>query len=157
VPIALLDVAGLVPGAHAGRGLGNRFLDDLRHADALVHIVDASGTTDAEGKATRGYDPAADVRWLRAEIVAWVLGNLREKWAGVRRRHVAVSESLLLLRGRGPWLRAWADVCVIRRGVGGGDAAEPVLRVRVDGRGGGEGAGRLGAQGAAGAVERRDG
>lgn len=48
VPIELLDVAGLVPGAHMGKGLGNQFLDDLRHADALVHVVDVSGTTDAE-------------------------------------------------------------------------------------------------------------
>lgn len=50
VPIELLDVAGLVPGAHEGKGLGNKFLDDLRHADALVHVIDVSGTTDAEGK-----------------------------------------------------------------------------------------------------------
>lgn len=50
VPIELLDVAGLVPGAHEGKGLGNKFLDDLRHADALVHVVDVSGTTDAEGE-----------------------------------------------------------------------------------------------------------
>lgn len=49
MPIELLDVAGLVPGAHEGRGLGNKFLDDLRHADALIHVVDVSGTTDAEG------------------------------------------------------------------------------------------------------------
>ena len=49
MPIELLDVAGLVPGAHQGRGLGNKFLDDLRHADALIHVVDCSGTTDAEG------------------------------------------------------------------------------------------------------------
>ncbi|KAI4121059.1 MAG: hypothetical protein LQ347_006968, partial [Umbilicaria vellea] len=48
VPIELLDVAGLVPGAHEGKGLGNKFLDDLRHADALIHVVDVSGTTDAE-------------------------------------------------------------------------------------------------------------
>lgn len=50
VPIELLDVAGLVPGAHQGKGLGNKFLDDLRHADALIHVVDVSGTTDAEGE-----------------------------------------------------------------------------------------------------------
>ena len=53
VPIMLLDVAGLVPNAHLGRGLGNKFLSDLTEADCLIHIVDASGTTDAEGKATR--------------------------------------------------------------------------------------------------------
>jgi len=90
VPIELLDVAGLVPGAHEGKGLGNKFLDDLRHADALVHVVDVSGTTDAEGKATRGYDPSQDIVWLRSEIVQWIRGNLMQKWGSVRRRHIAV-------------------------------------------------------------------
>ena len=83
-------MAGLVPGAHQGRGLGNKFLDDLRHADALIHVVDVSGTTDAEGKATRGYDPSRDIAWLREEIVRWVLGNLMQKWGGVKRRHTAI-------------------------------------------------------------------
>lgn len=81
VPIELLDVAGLVPGAHEGKGLGNKFLDDLRHVDALVHVVDVSGTTDAEGKATRGYDPSQDIIWLRSEIVRWIEGNLIDKWS----------------------------------------------------------------------------
>ncbi|MCJ1285633.1 hypothetical protein MMC26_004974 [Xylographa opegraphella] len=90
VPIELLDVAGLVPGAHEGKGLGNKFLDDLRHADALIHVVDVSGTTDAEGKATRGYDPSQDIVWLRSEIENWILGNLMEKWGSLKRRHIAV-------------------------------------------------------------------
>nr|POF11571.1 putative gtp-binding protein [Quercus suber] len=93
VPIELLDVAGLVPGAHQGKGLGNKFLDDLRHADALIHVVDVSGTTDAEGKSTRGYDPSQDIVWLRSEIVNWVLGNLMQKWGGVKRRHMAIKAS----------------------------------------------------------------
>lgn len=90
MPIALLDVAGLVPGAHQGAGLGNKFLDDLRHADALIHVVDVSGTTDAEGKATRGYDPSQDIVWLRSEIVQWIQGNLMAKWGSIKRRHIAV-------------------------------------------------------------------
>ncbi|KAE8554335.1 hypothetical protein TMatcc_006147 [Talaromyces marneffei ATCC 18224] len=89
VPIELLDVAGLVPGAHEGKGLGNKFLDDLRHADALIHVVDVSGTTDAEGKETRGYDPSQDIVWLRSEIVRWVQGNLMEKWGSIKRKHQA--------------------------------------------------------------------
>ncbi|KAJ5771376.1 uncharacterized protein N7511_003427 [Penicillium nucicola] len=93
VPIELLDVAGLVPGAHQGRGLGNKFLDDLRHADALIHVVDVSGTTDAEGKATRGYDPSVDIEWLRSEVVRWVQGNLMEKWGSIKRRHVAIKSN----------------------------------------------------------------
>ncbi|PGH13970.1 hypothetical protein AJ80_06110 [Polytolypa hystricis UAMH7299] len=90
VPIELLDVAGLVPGAHEGKGLGNKFLDDLRHADALIHVVDVSGTTDAEGKETRGYDPSQDIVWLKSEIVRWILGNLMGKWGSIKRRHIAI-------------------------------------------------------------------
>ncbi|KAK1771010.1 P-loop containing nucleoside triphosphate hydrolase protein [Phialemonium atrogriseum] len=93
VPIELLDVAGLVPGAHEGKGLGNKFLDDLRHADALIHVVDVSGTTDAEGKNTRGYDPSVDIAWLRSEIVAWIKGNLMERWGSIRRRHIATKST----------------------------------------------------------------
>ncbi|KAF7556230.1 hypothetical protein G7046_g6371 [Stylonectria norvegica] len=95
VPIELLDVAGLVPGAHDGAGLGNKFLDDLRHADALIHVVDASGTVDAEGKETRGYDPSVDIAWLRSEIVAWILGNLMQKWGSLRRRHQAIKATAI--------------------------------------------------------------
>ncbi|RAP50268.1 MAG: redox-regulated ATPase YchF, partial [Methanosphaera sp. SHI613] len=46
IPVELIDVAGLVPGAHEGKGLGNQFLDDLRQAKALIHVIDASGSTD---------------------------------------------------------------------------------------------------------------
>ncbi|KAJ1856248.1 hypothetical protein GGH12_002786 [Coemansia sp. RSA 1822] len=89
VPVRMLDVAGLVPGASEGRGLGNKFLDDLRHADVLIHVVDASGTTDDNGRETKGYDPINDIQWLRGEIDAWVFGNLERRWPGIVRRHVA--------------------------------------------------------------------
>lgn len=93
IPIMLLDVAGLVPGAHSGRGLGNKFLDDLRHADALIHVVDVSGTTDAEGKNTRGYDPLQDIEWLQDEIRLWIEGNLHKRWGSVVRKHTATKSS----------------------------------------------------------------
>ncbi|KAF5103868.1 hypothetical protein D0Z03_000044 [Geotrichum reessii] len=85
----------LVPGAHQGRGLGNKFLDDLRHADALIHVVDVSGTTDAEGKATRGYDPLNDIDWLQDEIFRWIEGNLKERWGSIKRRHTATKSSTI--------------------------------------------------------------
>ena len=40
IPVKLIDVAGLVPGAHEGKGLGNQFLTDAMKADALIHVVD---------------------------------------------------------------------------------------------------------------------
>src|SRR3989338_7459591 len=39
VPVNMIDVAGLVPGAHEGKGMGNQFLDDLNQADVLIHVV----------------------------------------------------------------------------------------------------------------------
>lgn len=95
IPILLLDVAGLVPGAHMGRGIGNKFLDDLRQADALIHVVDVSGSTDAEGKATLGYDPLADVEWLQDEIRLWIEGNLEKRWGSIVRRHTATKSSVV--------------------------------------------------------------
>jgi len=73
--------------------LGNKFLDDLRHADALLHIVDVSGTTNAKGETTVGYDPVNDIEWLRSEIHSWILNNLKTKWSSIVRRHLATSES----------------------------------------------------------------
>lgn len=82
VPVDLLDVAGLVPGAHEGKGLGNKFLDDLRQADVLIHIVDASGSTNENGeKVTPGsYDPTNDIRFLEDELNYWLKGIIDNNW-----------------------------------------------------------------------------
>ncbi|KAG0225605.1 hypothetical protein BGW42_004213 [Actinomortierella wolfii] len=95
VPIQVMDVAGLVPGASEGQGLGNQFLDDLRHANALIHVVDVSGTTDANGKETVGYDPIGDIEWLRGEIHSWIFGNLDKKWPQIVRRHIATKSTVV--------------------------------------------------------------
>lgn len=88
VPVDLVDVAGLVPGAHQGRGLGNRFLADLGQADALLHVVDASGGTDAEGNvgAPGGHDPLEDIRFLESEVDQWIAGLLGEDWGRLAKR-----------------------------------------------------------------------
>jgi len=87
VPIDLLDVAGLVKGAHEGKGLGNQFLDDLRQADALLHIIDAAGATDAEGKPCNPgeHDPLEDVKFLEEEIDLWFLSLLKKDWQKLTR------------------------------------------------------------------------
>lgn len=92
----VLDVAGLVPGAHKGLGLGNKFLDDLRSAAVLVHVVDVSGTTDEKGQATSDYDPIDDIAWLREEIELWIFGNLSRKWPTLVKKHVHLSTNLFI-------------------------------------------------------------
>jgi ribosome-binding ATPase YchF (GTP1/OBG family) len=83
VPVRLIDVAGLVPGAHLGKGLGNKFLSDLVQADVLIHIVDASGSTDAEGKLVEpgSYDPIQDVKFVDDELDKWFSSMLKENWS----------------------------------------------------------------------------
>jgi ribosome-binding ATPase YchF (GTP1/OBG family) len=86
IPTRIIDVAGLVPGAHTGRGLGNRFLDDIMRAEVLIHIIDASGKTDEEGRPTEQYDPCEEVKFLEKEIDAWFFNKLSEKWKKLSRR-----------------------------------------------------------------------
>ncbi|MFC4986532.1 redox-regulated ATPase YchF [Saliphagus infecundisoli] len=78
VPTKLVDVAGLIPGAHEGKGLGNQFLSDLNETDVLVHVVDFSGETDIEGEPTEGHDPRDDIDFLEAELDQWYLGVLEK-------------------------------------------------------------------------------
>ncbi|MFB6191410.1 MAG: redox-regulated ATPase YchF [Candidatus Nanohaloarchaea archaeon] len=78
VPVQLVDVAGLIPGAHEGKGLGNKFLTDLNEADVLVHIVDFSGKTDEEGEPTEGHDPRKDIDFLEEELDMWYLEILEK-------------------------------------------------------------------------------
>ncbi len=88
VPIEAIDVAGLVPDAHKGKGLGNKFLDDLRQAHALIHIIDASGSTDEEGNpCEKGtYDPLKDVEFLEKEITYWLNGIIHKDWERIARQ-----------------------------------------------------------------------
>jgi len=82
VPIELLDVAGLVPGAHEGKGMGNQFLDDLREADALIHVIDVSGGTNEKGEPIEpgSYDPAKDIKFLEVELDYWYLRLIKKGW-----------------------------------------------------------------------------
>lgn len=88
VPIELLDVAGLVPGAHAGRGLGNQFLDELMDADAILNVVDASGGTNAEGEPVEigTYDPVEEADFVQTELDQWLAGIVERNWETIERQ-----------------------------------------------------------------------
>jgi hypothetical protein len=96
VPVRVIDVAGLVEGAYKGRGLGNKFLDNLRMAAALVHLIDAAGATDAEGKPCPpgSHDPVEDVDLLESEIDQWLRGILSKGWERFARQAKLEGEKL---------------------------------------------------------------
>ena len=88
VPVELLDVAGLVPGAHEGRGLGNQFLDALTDADAILSVIDAAGGTDAEGEPVEvgTYDPVEEADFVEDELERWLAGIIADNWETVVRK-----------------------------------------------------------------------
>ena len=88
VPVELYDVAGLVPGAHEGRGLGNQFLDELTGADVIVNVVDAAGGTNAAGEPVEvgEHDPLEDVDFVESELDAWLADIVERNWETVERR-----------------------------------------------------------------------
>jgi ribosome-binding ATPase YchF (GTP1/OBG family) len=96
VPLNLIDIAGLVPGAHLGKGLGNKFLDDARQADALIHIVDASGSTDSDGRliSPGTGDPISDIRFVEEEFDLWLASVVSRDWSKVSREAESQGQKL---------------------------------------------------------------
>ncbi len=75
IPVELIDLPGLIKGAWAGKGLGNQFLSVAAQSDALLHVVDVSGSVDAAGRITEvgNGDPTADVSDIEEEMIMWYL------------------------------------------------------------------------------------
>jgi ribosome-binding ATPase YchF (GTP1/OBG family) len=82
IPVKLIDIAGLVPGAHTGRGLGNKFLDDARQSDVIIHVVDISGSTDEEGKPVSldSGNPLSDIEFVENEFDLWICSLILKDW-----------------------------------------------------------------------------
>ncbi len=82
VPVDLIDVAGLVPGAYKGEGMGSQFLNDLNQADVLIHVIDASGSINEKGEDVElgSYDPLKDVAFLENELDHWYLSIMMKGW-----------------------------------------------------------------------------
>lgn len=96
IPVELIDCAGLVPDAWRGRGLGNQFLDEIRRADALIHVVDAAGSTDLEGRVLKpgSHNPVEDVLFLEKEITMWIVQILKRGWPRLARTVEAGAKDL---------------------------------------------------------------
>jgi ribosome-binding ATPase YchF (GTP1/OBG family) len=96
IPVKLIDVAGLVPGAHAGKGLGNKFLDDARQADVLIHVIDASASTDNNGRPVRAGtgDPTFDIHFVEEEFDLWIESIIGRDWSKIAREAESQGQKL---------------------------------------------------------------
>lgn len=86
IPIEIVDVAGLVPNAHLGKGMGNQFLNDLISADAFIQVVDLSGKTDENGNPCNGCDPAKEYKIISDELAFWLRDIIKRNMGKIERR-----------------------------------------------------------------------
>ena len=99
LPVVIKDVAGLVPGAYAGRGKGNQFLNDLVDCDVLIHVVDASGRSTKDGNILQSgsvQNAEEDAKWVRLEIHRWIADNVEAKMESVKSHNPAARFKQLL-------------------------------------------------------------
>src|SRR5271157_3228511 len=101
IPVNLIDVAGLVEGAHLGKGMGNQFLNDLASADALIVVVDASGKTDPAGNHTLECDPSGDIGMVTGEIAEWLFSILKRHASAISKSRTSIDALAGALTGLG--------------------------------------------------------
>ena len=96
IPVDLIDTPGLIPGAHMGKGLGNQFLDEVRRADALIVVADASGMTDINGQVCDPltHDPIEDVQMFENEFDLWLTALIKKDWDRISRTAQSVKEHI---------------------------------------------------------------
>ncbi|MHA1541474.1 MAG: redox-regulated ATPase YchF [Candidatus Hodarchaeales archaeon] len=97
IPVKVIDVAGLVPGAHEGKGMGNQFLSDLTQADILIHVLDISGSLNEEGEQVKAgsHNPEKDIAFLENEIAHWINGILKKDWTKAVRKVKSEKKNIL--------------------------------------------------------------
>jgi ribosome-binding ATPase YchF (GTP1/OBG family) len=87
IPVEIIDVPGLIEGASEGKGMGNEFLDNVRDADLIINLFDASGMTDMEGNPSENkHNPLEDIKFVNSEIVSWMNGKISKDWQKFARK-----------------------------------------------------------------------
>jgi len=86
IPIEVVDVAGLVPNAHLGKGMGNQFLNDLISADAFIQVVDVSGKSDENGNPCEKCDPAKEFKIVNDELAYWLRDIIKRHISKIEKR-----------------------------------------------------------------------
>lgn len=102
IPVNVVDVAGLIPGAHLGKGMGTQFLNDLISADILIQVVDISGETDAYGKSGKDFPQAEDIKMVEEELSNWLSAIIEKNMGSLSRERDGVEALMKFLSGFGP-------------------------------------------------------
>ena len=82
--IEFVDIAGLVKGASKGEGLGNKFLSNIRHVDAIIHVVrcyENENVTHVEGN----IDPMRDIEIIETELILKDIETITNRIGKIKR------------------------------------------------------------------------
>src|SRR3954463_7271670 len=76
--IEFVDIAGLVKGASAGEGLGNKFLSHIREVNAIVQVVRCFEDADIH-HVSGSVDPGRDIEVINTELVLADLASVQKR------------------------------------------------------------------------------
>lgn len=122
-PVAFVDIAGLVTGASAGAGLGNKFLANIRECDAICQVVRVFSDDDVAHVGT-GIDPKSDIEVIETELVLADLQTLERSLGRLEKEarthkdrrpiHEAAVAAQQVLDGGSTLFAAGADTSLLR-------------------------------------------
>jgi len=84
--IEFVDIAGLVKGAAAGEGLGNKFLANIRECDAIIHVVRLFEDSDIQHINDNLIDPKSDVEVINTELILADLETAEKRLAELEKK-----------------------------------------------------------------------
>jgi GTP-binding protein YchF len=83
--LEIVDIAGLVRGASAGEGLGNKFLGHIQAVDAIIHVVRCFENDDITHVSGR-IDPLDDIATIETELMLADLESLEKQIANLTKK-----------------------------------------------------------------------
>lgn len=106
--IEFVDIAGLVKGASQGAGLGNKFLENIRRTDAIVHVVRCFDDENimhvvADAGTNVPVDPLGDIETIDLELIMADLDMVNRRVEKAAKAPRATRSSCMRPRYSGPW------------------------------------------------------
>lgn len=107
--IEFVDIAGLVKGASAGEGLGNKFLANIRECDAILQVVRVFENSDIQHVNDNVVDPKSDIEVINTELILADLETIQKRLADLEKKARSNDKEMIIKRDIVKKLEDWVS------------------------------------------------
>lgn len=105
--IEFVDIAGLVKGASAGEGLGNKFLGNIRECDAILHVVRVFENGDIQHVNDNLIDPKSDAETINTELILADVESIQKQLQELEKKARTGDKEMVVKRDLAKRIEAW--------------------------------------------------